>query len=1063
MAERTNKYNMFHCHTELSLLDSCTKYQDYIELAIKNGSNALSISEHGKPLNWTEKWNACKNAGIRYIHSVEIYLTESLEERVRDNYHTVLMAKNMKGLLELNSLVSLSCDENHFYYTNRLSFDEFLGISDNIITTSACLASPLNKLPEEHPRYMELANKYDFLEVQPHNHPDQIEFNKRLVRLSQQLNKPLIAGTDTHSSSKYKAECRAVLMSAKHKSYGDEDVFDLSYKTYDELVDMFRTQGALSEEEYIEAIENTNLLYDMTEEIDLDTSIKYPILYGTREADSEKFTERVYSMLEDKLQTGVIPKLQENAFRAAIEEELRVFRKLNMDGFMLSMSELISWCKENGMAIGTARGSVGGSRVAYVTDIIDLNPETWNTVFSRFCNEDRVEIGDIDIDCVESDRPLIFKHIVERFGCDKTARVASFGTMQAKGVIDDVGRHLAIQWDKQHNIGKNQLTNTLYDNHGKREENPWSLPKIAKIKDEYEANPSKTRSKYPELFYYFDGLIDTKISQSVHPAGMVISPITLIDNFGVFDKDGDSCLMLDMENIHDFTGLAKYDFLILKTVQVIRDTCRYLNKPYPKTHDINWNDQDVWEDMIKNPSGIFQFEGAFAFESLKKFAPKSIFDMSIVTACIRPSGTSYRDSLLARKPHSNPSELIDELLKDNLGYLIYQEDTIKFLQQICGLSGSESDNIRRAIGRKQKERLDKAMPSILEGYCNKSPKPREEAVREAKEFLQIIEDSASYQFGYNHSVAYCLLGYLCAYYRHYHPIEFITSFLNNAANEDDIQSGTKYANRVGIKITMPKWGLSKGEYFFDKEKNIIAKGLTSVKFMSAHHAEALYSLAKSKKYNNFIDVLKDIDEKTNLNTRQLDILIKIDFFSEFGNQKELLTITEIFYDTFKKGLAKKINKEKVDGTPLEPIVKKYAVGVTKSGGVAKSYTLLDVMSIMYEAETAIKDIHMDDLSDVIKVRNFADVMGYVGYVSGNEEDRKKLYVMDVYELVRKADNKQFGYSVITKSIGSGKESRFTVVNKVYNEEPIKKGDIIYCKGYELNGQFFRLTRYEKIS
>lgn len=723
---------MYHCHTELSLLDSCTKYQDYVDLAVKNGSKALSISEHGKPLNWTEKWNACKQAGLRYIHSVEIYLTESLDEKVRDNYHTVLMAKNMDGLRELNSLVSLSCDKDHFYYTNRLTFDEFLQISNNIISTSACLASPLNKLPDTHPRYMELAKKYDFLEVQAHNHPEQIEFNKRLAKLAKELGKPLIAGTDTHSSSKYKAECRAVLLAAKHKSYGDEDAFDLTYKTYDELVDMFKEQGALSEDEYMAAIENTNLLYDMTEDIELDTSIKYPILYGTRQADSDKFTETVWRKLDEKLESGVIPREQEEAFRSAIEEEMRVFRKLKMDGFMLSMSELICWCKEQGMAIGTARGSVGGSRVAYVTDIIDLNPETWHTVFSRFCNEDRVEIGDIDIDCVESDRPAIFKHITSRFGEDKTARVASFGTMQSKGLIDDVGRALSFRWENEH---------------GASNDNPWSLNNVAKIKSEFESDAEKTKKKYPELFYYYDGLIDTKISQSVHPAGMVISPITLVDNFGVFDKDGDNCLLLDMENIHDFTGLAKYDFLILKTVQVIRDTCRYLNKPYPKTHEINWDDEAVWADMIKNPSGIFQFEGAFAFESLKKFNPKSIFDMSIVTACIRPSGSSYRDVLLARQIHKNPSELIDELLKDNLGYLIYQEDTIKFLQQICGLSGSEADNIRRAIGRKQKDRLDKAMPSILEGYCNKSPKPRDEAEKEAKEFLQVIEDSASYQFG----------------------------------------------------------------------------------------------------------------------------------------------------------------------------------------------------------------------------------------------------------------------------------------------------------------------------
>lgn len=957
------------------------------------------------------------------------------------------MARNLDGIRELNALVSKSCDEEHFYYTNRISFDEFLNMSNNIISTSACLASPLNKLPDSHPRYMELAQKYDFLEVQAHNHPEQIEFNKRLLALSKKIGTPLIAGTDTHSSTPYKAECRAVLLSAKHKSYGDEDAFDLTYKTYDELVEMFRVQGALSEEDYMSAIDNTNLLYDMTEEIELDTSIKYPILYGSREADSQKFTETVERKFKEKLEQGIIPEYQRDAFRKAIDEEMRVYKKLEMDGFMLSMSELISWCKEQGMAIGTARGSVGGSRIAYIADIIDLNPETWHTVFSRFCNEDRQEIGDIDIDCVDSDRPAIFKHITGRFGKEKTARVASFGTIQDKGVADEVGRHLSLQWAKAHPNEKN---------------NPWSIEAIKKIKKEFAADPEKTKAKYPEIFYYYDGLLDTKISQSVHPAGMVIAPITLADNFGTFDKDDDVCLMLDMENVHDFTGLAKYDFLVLKTVQVIRDACRYLNKPYPKTHEIDWFDAEVWSSMISNPMGVFQFEGAFAFDSLKKFNPQSIFDMSIVTACIRPSGASYRDVLLARQIHKNPSEIIDELLKDNLGYLIYQEDTIKFLQEICGLSGSEADNIRRAIGRKQKDRLDKAMPDILNGYCNKSPKTRAEAEEEAKEFLQIIEDSASYQFGYNHSIAYCLLGYLCAYLRHYHPLQFITSFLNNAANDEDIRNGTAYANRIGVKITMPKWGLSKSEYFFDTERNIIAKGLTSIKYISAGCAEELYELSHKKKYTRFMDVLLDIEKHTSLDSRQLDILIKIDFFSEFGNQRELFRIAELFDKMFKSGEAKKISKEKVDGTPLEPIIKKYSVGVTKSGGEAKSYTLLDIESILREVEDAVKAANLPDLSLILKVKNFEDAMGYIGYVSGNEEDRRKLYVSDIYELHRKKDGKQFGYSIITKSIGSGKDARFTVFNPVFNKEPIQKGDIIYCKAFERDGQYFRMTAYDKV-
>ena len=261
---------------------------------------------------------------------------------------------------------------------------------------------------------------------------------------------------------------------------------------------------------------------------------------------------------------------------------------------------------------------------------------------------------------------------------------------------------------------------------------------------------------------------------------------------------------------------------------------------------------------------------------------------------------------------------------------------------------------------------------------------------------------------------------------------------------------------------MPKWGISRGEYFFDTERHIIAKGLTSIKYMSPALADELYNLAHEKSYQKFMDLLLDLDTKTSINTRQLDILIKIDYFSDFGNQRELLRIMDLFYETFKKGQAKQIRKSLVEGTPLEPIVSKYAVGVTKSGGIAKSFTLLDVVSIMRESEDAIKAVGMCDLSDIDKVRNFYDVMGYIGYVSGKEEDRRKLYILDIFPVSRRSDKRQFGYSVITKSIGSGKESRFTVFNAVYKKEPIVKGDIILCKGFEREGQYFKLTNYEKV-
>jgi len=391
--DRPTNYTVYHLHTDYSLLDSCTKWEEYVDLAVSQGMTAIASTEHGKPLGWVSKKMYCDAKGIKFLHGVEIYLTEHLEPKVRDNYHTVLIAKNLDGVHELNRLIGLSSQEDHFYYTNRISFDEFLNISDNIIKTSACLASPLNKLPDDHPRYLELANHYDYLEVQAHNCEDQANYNRRLYALAKKINKPLIAGTDTHNLSKYKAECRYIMMVRKHKSYGNEDSFDLSWKTLDEFIDMFKSQGAIPEEAYLEAIENTNVMAASVEDFSIDSSIKYPILYGSPEEDERIFVERTWRMFEEKLNAGIIPRYQELAFREAIEEELRVFHKIGMNGFMLSMSELICWCKDNGMAIGTARGSVGGSRVAYVTDIIDLNPEQWHTVFSRFCNENRQEIN----------------------------------------------------------------------------------------------------------------------------------------------------------------------------------------------------------------------------------------------------------------------------------------------------------------------------------------------------------------------------------------------------------------------------------------------------------------------------------------------------------------------------------------------------------------------------------------------------------------------------------------------------------------------------------------------
>lgn len=368
--------------------------------------------------------------------------------------------------------------------------------------------------------------------------------------------------------------------------------------------------------------------------------------------------------------------------------------------------------------------------------------------------------------------------------------------------------------------------------------------------------------------------------------------------------------------------------------------------------------------------------------------------------------------------------------------------------------------------RKQKERLEAALPSILDGYCDKSEKPRAEAEQEAKEFLQIIEDSASYQFGYNHSIAYCMLGYYCAYYRYHYPLAFITAFLNNAANDEDIQNGTIYANKQGIKITMPKWGISRGNYSYDTDKNIIAKGMSSIKFIGKSAADRLYEVSQKKEYHRFIDVLQALSQEREIDARVLNILIKIDFFSEFGNQRELLKINEMF-EFFNKGRAHKIAKSKVEYSPtLKDIIEKYSIGITKSGKEAKSYAIMDMQSLLEEIEDTVKSYHISDLPVILKIQNSKDALGYVGYVSGKEEDYRKLFVTNVFPVSRRKDGVRFGYNVLTQSIGTGKPSKFTVFNSTYDKDPIKKDDIIFCADYRRDvkpeGVYYTLTKYNHL-
>lgn len=294
----------------------------------------------------------------------------------------------------------------------------------------------------------------------------------------------------------------------------------------------------------------------------------------------------------------------------------------------------------------------------------------------------------------------------------------------------------------------------------------------------------------------------------------------------------------------------------------------------------------------------------------------------------------------------------------------------------------------------------------------------------------------------NHSIAYCLLGYLCAYFRHYHPLEFLTAFLNDAANDDDIQNGTAYANQIGIQITAPRFGASKDIYYFNTEHRTIAKGLASVKYMSASVANDLFEISKLDLGGSFVDLWRYIKDHTAIDSRQMDSLIKIDYFSDFGNNAELLRIVNII-DFFNGGKAKSIKKDKLDPT-MEAFVAAHGTDKGVKGNELKSYTITDMDGLLHDLEDYIKSLHLPELPYRTKAQNQKEILGYVDLITHLEQDRRKLYILDVRPLKSKFTGKTWSYLANTKSIGSGRTSRLFIRPWIFEKAQFAEGDLIYA-------------------
>lgn len=1038
-------YTIYHLHSDLSNgttnIDSVTKYAQYIEKAKQLGMTALGFSEHGNIFSWFAKKNDIEKAGMKYIHGCEFYVTKSLEVKERDNYHTVLIAKNKSGFLELNKLISIASNrkDNHFYYTPRISFDELCNISDNIIVCTACCASILNCDYEDlQKRFIDFLIKHKnnaFLEIQHHDTEEQKQYNLHLKKIADKYDLRLIAGTDTHSLNKELAEARLVLQDAKHIHFGNEDGWDLTFKTYNELLEAYKRQGVLDSEVYKEAIENTNVMANSIESFDVDLNPKYPKMYDNAEA---VFKEKVMNALKTNKE---VCKHDKKKVLERVKEEFDVYKKTGTIDYMLFEEYLRKNELKNGVYRGAGRGSVSGSIIAYLLGITEMDSLKFDLNFFRFMNPQRVSLPDIDVDYGDKDRAW-----VKNFICSHdnlyTSEIITFNTIAMRGAIDDVGRALNIP-----------------------------LLEVKDIKDTIDDEKafSKTRERYPELFKYVDILQGVIVSIGNHPAGIIVSPIPLDENIGLCSTPTaeQPVSQIDMSEIDKY-GFVKLDLLGLDNVDVINKTCELIGIPKITPDTIDLDDWNVWKSIREDTACIFQWgeDGASNYlrrlmsdETISKIRERvpniSLLKLfSFGNGLIRPACASYRDSVANGEFYDNGFEPINDFLSKTLGrclsqdtlistkngrkkikdiivndevqtpngykpvlnvfnngtkqlyniklkngitlkatknHKIYtqngyktvselstkdsvllnyetennnnytkgtyelikeicidtldtvydievqdehcyyannilvhnctmQEDIMRFLCEFCGYTMAEADIVRKGIAKKKgTEQLLPEIKSRFISYAKEKFDIDEIKANDIIEpFLQTILDASAYAFSWNHSDAYSCIGYMCGWLRYYYPLEFCTTCLNvfSDTKEGDLKKRSdilRYMKKIGIQMKPVQFGKSGDYCTMDKNENAIYQGLATIKYLNSSCATQLNELAKNE-YNNFTSLMIDITEKTNINKKQVQILIILNYFSKFGNNKKLFKINELFnkrYSKTHKDKTKAIRKEEI--------------------------------------------------------------------------------------------------------------------------------------------------------
>lgn len=891
------KFTHLHVHSHYSLLDGLPKIDELLDYVKQLGMDSVALTDHGVLYGAVEFYKKAKQKGIKPIIGAEVYLAREKMEQKRPNiddkrYHLVLLVKNEQGYKNLVQLIT-QAHLKGFYYKPRIDEELLAKHTSGLIALSACIQGKIPRLilSNKIKQAEELALRYQkifgpnnfYLEIADHpNIPEQAKVNEGLIGLSKKLNIPLVATNDVHYLRSEDAEAQDVLMLINTGAKQDDPQRltmkneDFSLKSPQTMADAFK--------DIPEAIENTQKIVELCNfHFQLGT-IKLPSFETpNKKPANEYLKELCYEGL--KFRKSQIKNKNEAVER--LEYELSVINSTGFASYFLIVQDFVNWAKKNRIVVGPGRGSVGGSIVAFLLNITEINPLKYDLLFERFLNPERISMPDIDLDFTDRRRDEVIDYISEKYGRDRVAQIITFGTMAARAVIRDVGRATGLSYGFCDKIAKTIPFGFTLEQ---------TLKRVPEFRQLYE-----TDEQAKELINFSKKLEGCARHASTHACGIVISsePLTnIVPLQHPTQNDKTIVTQYEMYSIEDL-GLLKIDLLGLKNLTIIEDTLTRIYMVQGKKVDISkisFEDKKTYKIFQQaQTTGVFQLESPGMKKYLAELEPTQFEDIVAMVALYRPGPIQFIPDYIASKHKRKTIEYLHPKLKPILektqGICIFQEQLMRIARDLAGFSLSEADVLRKAVGKKIKSLLIAQKEKFIIGMIKNDIDKRT-----AQQIWEWILPFARYGFNKSHSVAYATIAYQTAYLKAHFPLEFMAALLTSEKSEiERIAFLIDECKNMDIEVLPPDINESFRNFSVVPGKDKIRFGLLAIKNVGSNVVEAVIQKRKDGKFKSFSDFISRIDSK-NLNKRSLESLIKTGAFDKFEERNKLLQSLETILD-----------------------------------------------------------------------------------------------------------------------------------------------------------------------